>query len=150
MTKLSLDSPDIASSFTPAARRPRFVRAAAVLWGCVVFMPVGLNYLGAGLLILAVLLSGGLRERAARLRSDPMRWPILAFVVWTLVVLVFRPHPPETGLSLWHDARIAVTLAITLVLSVEETVWALRGFLIAAAFSVMLIVLAHTVGVPVL
>lgn len=150
MTKLSIDSPDIAASFAPAVRRPRLVSATALLWGCVVFMPVGLNYLGAGLLILTVLLSGGLRERAARLRTDPLRWPILAFVVWTLVVLAFRPHHPETGLSLWHDGRIAATLAITLVLSVEETVWALRGFLIAAAFSVIVIVLAHTVGVPLL
>lgn len=131
-----------------AVPRAPFVRAAALLWGCVVFMPVGLNYMAAGLLIVALLTAGGFRARAARWRSDPLRWPILAFVAWVLVVLALRPHHPETGLSLWHDARIAVTLALTLLLSVEETVWALRGFLLAAAFALMVIVLGHTVGLP--
>jgi len=150
MTRVQAHSPDIERALAPAAPRARFVQAAALVWGCVVFMPVGLNYVAAGLLILALLTAGGFRERAARWRSNPLRWPILAFVAWVLVVLALRPHHPETGLSLWHDARIAVTLALPLLLSVEETVWALRGFLLAAAFAVVVIVLGHTVGLPIL
>ncbi|SEA73311.1 O-antigen ligase [Variovorax sp. YR216] len=150
MTRAQAHSPDIERAVAAAVPRAPFVRAAALLWGCVVFMPVGLNYIAAGLLILALLTAGGFRERAARWRSDPLRWPILAFVAWVLVVLALRPHHPETGLSLWHDARIAMTLALTLLLSVEETVWALRGFLLAAAFAVVVIVLGHTVGLPIL
>jgi O-antigen ligase len=152
ITDPSMNNPglDIATARDAGASvsESRAVRIAAGFWGCVVFMPVGLNYLGAGLLMLAILLSGGLSARAARLRSDPMRWPILAFAAWVLVVLALRPHHDETGLSLWHDARIAATLALTLVLTVEETRWALRGFLMAAVFGVVAILLGHTVGLP--
>lgn len=150
MTRSQAPSTEIERALAASAPRARFVQAAALVWGCVVFMPVGLNYIAAGLLMLALLVAGGFRERVARWRSDPLRWPILAFVAWVLVVLALRPHHPETGLSLWHDARIAVTLALTLLLSVEETVWALRGFLLAAAFAVVVIVLGHTVGLPTL
>src|SRR5689334_22710089 len=111
MTRSQAPSPEIDRALAIAAPRARFVRIAALVWGCVVFMPVGLNYLAAGLLILTLLTAGGYRERAARWRGDPLRWPILAFVAWVLVVLAVRPHHPETGLSLWHDARIAGTLS---------------------------------------
>ncbi len=141
-------SDDVVDMTHGARRASRFVRAAALLWGCVVFMPVGLNYLAAGLLLVSLLMAGGFGERAARWRADPMRWPIVAFVAWVLIVLAIGPHHPETGLSLWHDARIATTLAVTLVLSVEEVVWALRGFLLAVLFAVAAIVLGHTVGLP--
>jgi len=126
----------------------RFVRAAAFLWGCVVFMPVGLNYLGAGLVMIGLLFSAGRRERLARFRRDPLRWPIAAFVAWTLVVLLLRPHHEETGLSLWHALRMAATLAITVLFTVEEAIWALRGFLCAALFAAVAIVLSQTVGLP--
>ncbi|VTU22337.1 Lipid A core - O-antigen ligase [Variovorax sp. SRS16] len=139
--------PDNAGAFPSSPSR--FVQAAAFLWGCVVFMPVGLNYLGLGLTIVALLCARSRwRARAMRLRADPLRWPLLAWVAWTLVVLALRPHHPETALSLWHDLRIAATLAIPVLLAVEEAVWALRGFLLAALFALIAIVLAHTTGLP--
>ena len=113
-----------------------------------VFMPVGANYLGLGMVVVALLCTPGRRERLARLREDPLCWPILAYVLWTLAVLALRPHHPETALSLWHDFRIAATLTVPLVLSIEEAVWALRGFLVAALFALVAIVMAHTTGLP--
>ncbi|MGJ7498469.1 O-antigen ligase family protein [Variovorax sp. RT4R15] len=124
------------------------VQIAAFLWGFVVFMPVGLNYLGIGVLLGSLALSGGWRERAERLRAHALWWPLLALAAWVLIVLLIRPHHEETGLSLWHDARIVLTLAMPLLLSVEEAVWGIRGFLLAALGAALVIALTHTVAIP--
>ncbi|RYY94547.1 MAG: hypothetical protein EOO24_24535, partial [Comamonadaceae bacterium] len=101
-------------------------RAAACLWGAVVFMPVGLNYLGFFLLLLAMLLAGDLRERLSRLRAHPMWWPLVALTAWQVLVLALRPHYPETGQNLVHGLRISLTVALALALRRDEAVWALR------------------------
>ena len=92
-------------------RRPRpWLKAAAFLAGCFVFMPVGVNYLGVVLMLLALAASDGWPARVARLRAEPLRWGLAALVGWSLVVLLSRPHHDETWLSVWHLLRIAITL----------------------------------------
>ena len=54
--------------------------------------------------------AGGWRERAARLRHDALWWPVIAFVVWTLVVLAIGPQYPQTPSNLVHGLRIAATV----------------------------------------
>ena len=110
-------------------------RAAACLWGAVVFMPVGLNYLGFFLLLLSMLFAGDLRERLARLRAHPMWWPLLGLTLWQLLVLLLRPHYPETGQNLVHGMRISLTVALALALRRDEAVWALRGFVAITLFN---------------
>jgi O-antigen ligase len=122
------------------------VRYAAAFWGLVTFMPVGMNYLAAAVLLLCLLVQGGVRGRVARLRSSPMWWPAIAYVGWTLFVLALQPTYPETPSNLWHGLRIAATLAMALCLSRDEAVWGLRGFLVSALWGLAVIGADHMVG----
>lgn len=120
-------------------------RAAACLWGAVVFMPVGLNYLGFFLLLLSMLFAGDLRERVARLRAHPLWWPLVALTLWQLLVLLLRPHYPETGQNLVHGLRISLTIALALMLRRDEVVWALRGFGAIVLFNLAYLTVFYTV-----
>lgn len=126
--------------------RTRLARHAAAFWGFVVYTPVGMNYLGFLLLLIAMAVGGNWRERVQRVRQHPLFWPIAAYVGWTLVVLAFRPHYKETGLDLFHGIRIALTMLMALALSREECIWALRAFLLASVLGLVLLVL-HNIGV---
>ena len=117
-------------------QRTRMVRYAAAFWGLTVFMPVGVTWASAFLLLLALLVSGDWRERAARLRASPLWWPIVVYVVWTLVVLALRPRYPETPSNLVHGLRIALTFLMALALTREEALWGLRAFVAVALFNI--------------
>lgn len=117
-----------------------------MFWGLVVFMPVGVTYLSAILLLLTLLVAGGARERFARLRANPLWWPVVAYLAWTFIVLAFRPHYPETPSNLFHGLRIAVTILMAMALTREEAIWALRGFLLVAALNVLLVIVFYSVG----
>jgi O-antigen ligase len=119
-----------------------------MVWGLTVFMPVGVPYAAAFLLIVALLSSGNLRERGERLRANPLWWPVLAYVAWTLVVLALRPHYPQTASNLVHGLRIAATVVMAMALTREEAVWALRGFFAMALFNMLLVATYYTVGFP--
>ena len=124
------------------------VRPAAALWGFVVFMPVGVNYGAFALLLLALVVSGGWRERAQRVRHHALWWPLVAYVVWTLLVLAFGTHYPQTSSNIVHGLRIAATVLMALALSREEAVWALRGFLAMSVAGLAMIALYYSVGFP--
>lgn len=119
-----------------------------MFWGLVVFMPVGVTYLSAILLMLTLLAAGDGRERIARLRANPLWWPVMAYLAWTLVVLAVSPHYPETPSNLFHGLRIGLTVLMAMALTREEAIWALRGFLLAAALGVLLIVAYYVIGFP--
>ena len=110
-----------------------------MFWGLTVFMPVGITYLSAVLLMVALLAAGGWRERAIRLRGNPMWWPVMAYVVWTLVIVALGPHYPETASNLVHGLRIAATVLMALALTREEAVWAVRGFWIMGLVNIVMI-----------
>jgi O-antigen ligase len=119
-----------------------------MFWGLVVFMPVGVTYLSAILLLLALVVAGDGRERLARLRANPLWWPVVAYLAWTLLVLAFGRHYPETGSNLFHGIRIGLTLLMAMALTREEAIWSLRGFLLAAALGVLLVVAYYAIGFP--
>lgn len=128
--------------------RPTWVRHCAFLWGAVVFMPVGLNYLGATLLILAILAGGELPGRLDRWRSHPLRWAIAPFVLWTLAVLALGPRYAGTAVELGHGARIAAVMVLPILLSDEEAAWGLRGFFIGALLALLAMLLTRAFGLP--
>lgn len=117
-----------------------------MFWGLVVFMPVGVTYLSAILLLLTMLVAGGLGERYAQLRANPLWWPVMAYFAWTLIVLAIGPHYPETGSNLFHGIRIGLTMLMAMALTREEAIWALRGFLLVAVLNIVLIVVFYAVG----
>ncbi len=124
-----------------------------MFWGLAVFAPVGVNYLSAVLLLLALLFAGEADDRPrriARLRANPLWWPVMAYLGWTLVVLALGPHYPETGSNLWHGFRIGATMLMAMALTREEALWSLRGFLAIALASVVMVLLFRTVGFPVM
>lgn len=124
--------------------RTRLARHAAAFWGFVVYMPVGVNYAAFLFLMIAMAVGGNWRERAQRVRSNPLFWPIVAYLAWTLIVLAIRPHyGKETGTEFFHAVRIAVTVLLALALSREECIWALRAFLLVSVISLGLILLHH-------
>ena len=136
-------------NFAPM-QRAHIVKPAAMFWGLVVFMPVGVTYLAAILLLIALLAGGGIAERAARLRASPLWWPVTAYVAWTLLVLATQPHYPETASNLAHGLRIAITIGMALALTRAEALWALRGFVLMALINLALIALYYSVGFPLL
>ncbi len=121
-----------------------------MFWGLTVFMPVGVTYLSAFLLLVALLVAGGWRERAVRLRGNPMWWPVMLYIAWTLVVLAFEPHYPQTASNLVHGLRIALTVLMALALTRDEAVWALRGFWFIGLVNMVMIALYYSVGFPLL
>ncbi|WP_198088461.1 O-antigen ligase [Variovorax sp. E3] len=129
-------------------QRSHIVRPAAMFWGLVVFMPVGVTYLSAIVLLLTLLVAGGGRERFARLRANPLWWPVMAYLAWTFIVLAVRPHYPETPSNLFHGLRIGLTILMAMALTREEAIWALRGFLLVAALNVLLIIAYYAIGFP--
>ncbi|KQU86547.1 polymerase [Variovorax sp. Root318D1] len=130
-------------------QRSHIVRPAAMFWGLVVFMPVGVTYLAALLLLATMGLAGGYRERFARLRANPLWWPMVAYLAWTFIVLAIGPHYPETSSNLFHGLRIGLTILMAMALTREEAIWALRGFLLIAALNVLLIVAYYAFGFPI-
>ena len=124
------------------------VRPAAALWGFVVFMPVGVNYGAFALLLLALIVAGGWRERALRVRQHALWWPVAVYVAWTLLVLAFGAHYPQTPSNAVHGLRIAATVLMALSLSRDEAVWALRGFLAMSVAGLAMIALYYSVGFP--
>ncbi len=132
-------------------QRSFIVRPAAMFWGLAVFAPVGVNYLAAFLLLACLLIvgiAGDWRERYARLRANPLWWPVVAYLAWTLLVLALRPHYPQTASNLWHGFRIGFTMLMAMALTREEAWWALRGFLVIAGASVVMVLLYRSVGFP--
>ena len=129
--------------------RSSIVGPVAMFWGLAVFAPVGVNYVAALLLLVALLAAGGLRERAARVRASPLWWPIVAYVAWTLVILAIGPHYPQTPSNLWHGMRIALTMLMALALGRDEAIWAVRGVFVAALASQAMVLLYRTVGFPI-
>jgi O-antigen ligase len=121
-----------------------------MFWGLTVFMPVGVTYVSFLLMMVALLAAGGWRERAVRLRDNPMWWPVVVFVVWTLAVLALEPHYPETGSNLFHGLRIAGTILMALALTRDEAIWAVRGFWIIGLLNIVMIALFYSVGFPML
>ncbi|RYY48272.1 MAG: O-antigen ligase family protein [Comamonadaceae bacterium] len=99
-------------------------------------------------LLLALIVDGGWRERAQRVRQHALWWPVVVYVTWTLLVLAFGAHYPQTPSNAVHGLRIAATVLMALALSRDEAVWALRGFLAMSVAGLAMIALYYSVGFP--
>ena len=127
-------------SVLPKSKSHNTVSRVAFFWGVMLFMPVGMNYLGLFLLLGAVLLCNDARSRWRRL-SDSMLGPaLITFCGWTLLVLVLQPvWHVQTPSNLWHAVLIALTIALAASLSAHEARAAWRGWMFGSAGVVLLI-----------
>lgn len=126
-----------------------FPRWAAMVWGAVLLFPVGLNYLGCILLILAMLLNKTVwPERWQRLRATPFWWPSLLLILWAIVVWIIRPHYLETTSNVFHFFRIILTLWLLMILSKDEAIFGLMGIAFGLIFGLILHVVNLIYNLP--
>lgn len=140
-----------AAPLPPSPPEPRnlLVGGAAAFYGFAVFLPVGMAYLGFFLVMLAMLAQGPRRARLERLRGHPLLLPIGLYLGWTLLILATQGQwYAETPSNLVHGLRICATLLLAQMLTREEAVWALKGFVLSAALAAGVIAVGHTVGLP--
>lgn len=129
------------------------VQTAAFFWGISCFLPVGMSYLAAIMLMAALLLSC-VRERDEagqrwqQVRRHPAFWPLCIFAAWTLFILCVQPHYAETPSNLFHGARIVLTILIVMLLRKPEVLVALSGLVIGAVIALAIIYLHRVVPLP--
>ena len=126
----------------------RLVYWIAASWGACAFFPVGLMYLHFLLMLLALALSGDIRVRLRRVRASAVFWPLVAVVGWTLVVVAVGPWFEDTPSRVFHVARVALVLAVGVMLSTVEARAALWGFVMGAAFAALVVAAHHAWGLP--
>lgn len=129
--------------------RAKLVSWFSFAWGALLFLPVGVNYLTFIALGAALLVDGRWRERGRRIRQSPYRWPVLAFVTWTALCLLWQPaYFPETPSNLFHGARIALTFLIVAALDETEIASGLRGLVIGGLIGLCIVAIHTVVGLP--
>jgi len=113
-------------------------------------MPVGMTYVSFFALALALLAQGGQMARWRQLRAHRLFLPLCVYTGWTLLVLALQPRIyAETASNLWHGLRFMLTFAMALALTQQEAAWALRGFLLAAACALVVIVAGPWLHLPI-
>jgi O-antigen ligase len=126
-------------------------QVAAFCWALACFLPVGMAYLCAAMLILALLATSqhqSYRARWQRLREHPVFWPLCGFLAWALIVLCTQAHFPETPSNTFHAIRIAATIAIVLTLDADESKAAITGYIFGACVVLLIIYINRVVALP--
>lgn len=125
------------------------VAIAAFVWGLTCFLPVGVVYLSALLLVLAILFqrnTDGLTRssRWQQIRQHIVFWPLCVFLAWSLLILLIQPRYIETTSNLFHIFRIALTMVVVLALTRREAQAGLMGWALGAVLT-LLIIYTHTI-----
>ncbi len=128
--------------------RAQWVPVVACAWGFCAFFPLGILYLNALLLLTVLASAPDLRVRLRRLRQRGVLIPILAVCAWTLVTLGFNPWFPDTASRLFHVFRVALVMAMGLMLSAREARLAMLGLMAGAAYALAVIIAHHAFGLP--
>jgi O-antigen ligase len=133
--------------------KPSLIQVAAFCWGAAVYLPVGMTYLAAITLMLAVLLNGNAQEggyinRWHQVRNHLLFWPLCFFIAWTMLVLLLQPRYAETPSNLFHAMRIALTMVMVLMLHVKELRAALLGWAISSLLLLIIIYINLLVPLP--
>ena len=87
-------------------------------------------------------------RRAAGLRRHALFWPVTLMLAWTLVATGAGPWFPDTPTRLFHVVRVALVLAMALVLEPPEARAGLAGFIVAALLAAMVVAIHHVWGLP--
>lgn len=129
------------------------IQAAAFFWGIACFLPVGVSYAAALLLIVALGLRATTRrpelsQRTTQVRQHAAFWPLCFFAIWTLVILVAQPNYAETPSNLFHGFRIILTITLVLLLLESELKSAVFGWIMGATLGLTVIYLNQWIALP--
>jgi O-antigen ligase len=131
-----------------AGLRSRLVAGAAFCWGLSAFLPVGVMYLNLLIMLLVMALQPDRLQRLSRLRRSPVAPALALLLLWSALAALVGPWYPDTATRLFHLLRVALIVALGLMLSAAEARLAIRAFL-ASAIAAVLVVLAHRIwGLP--
>lgn len=128
--------------------RDRLVRYVGVSWGLCAFFPIGLMYLHALLMLVALAISSDVAQRLRTLRGSELSMPLLLILAWTLIATFAGEWHPDTPTRLFHIARVAVVLSMGLMLSAPEARAALCGFVVAAVLAAFIVAVHHVWELP--
>ncbi len=130
----------------------RFGQKAVVFlafsWGVAAFTPVGVMYLHLLLLSLALLACGDVPQRWRRVRSSGYVLPVLAMLLWAAIATLVGDWYPDTATRLFHVVRVALVLALGLMLAPREAVVALAGFVVGALLAALVVAVHQVWGLP--
>ena len=118
----------------------------AFSWGVCTFFPVGVAY--AHMLLVAGCLAVDMRQRMARLRRPALLWPMAAFLLWTLLALVFGAWFEDSPTRLFHVVRVLVLLMMGLLLTRTEAAMSICGLLVGAVLAALIVAVHHVWGLP--
>jgi len=128
--------------------RSRLLVAAAFCWGLSAFLPVGVMYLNLLVMLLIMGLQPDLLRRVALLRQSPVVPALALWLLCSALVALVGPWYADSATRLFHLARVALIVALGLMLSANEARLAIRAFL-ASAIVAVLILFAHRIwGLP--
>jgi O-antigen ligase len=145
------DSPAPATPARTGARgaiRDNAALWAAFAWGACAFFPVGVAYLNLVAMLVALSIAPDIRSRLGALVVSPLGLPIALMVIWTAFVAFVGGQYPETATRLFHVCRVALVLAVGLLLRKEQTKAAFAGFVVGASMAVLIVSAHHLWGLP--
>jgi O-antigen ligase len=128
--------------------RTRLPAAAAFCWGLSAFLPVGVMYLNLLIMLLVMALQPDRLARLARLRQGSVGPALALMLLWSVLVASVGPWFPDSATRLFHIFRVALVVALGLMLTGPEARLAIKAFL-ASAIMAVLVVLANWIwGLP--
>lgn len=130
------------------AFRRRFVNVAAFSWGLSAYFPIGVMYLNAVLMLVAMAIIPDLKLALTRLSRHRVVLPLALFVGWTLFVALVGHWFPDTGTRLFHTVRVGLVLCLGMMLSSAQARVAFAGFLVGSCVAAMIVAVHHAWGMP--
>lgn len=130
------------------ALRPNAVMLVAFSWGLSAFFPIGVMYLNLLLMLCALAVSGGLCTRVQQLPPQRVASPIIAMLLWTVLIAAAGDWFPDTPTRIFHICRVALVLFLGLMLTPMEARAAQAGFLTSAMFAALVVAAHHVWGMP--
>lgn len=122
--------------------------AAACCWGLSAFLPVGMMYINLLIMLLVMGLQPDLLQRLARLRRTPAAPALALLLLWSGLVALVGPWYPDSATRLFHLMRVALLVALGLMLSPLEARLAILAFLASAVAAVLIVFVHRRWGLP--
>lgn len=105
-------------------------------------------YLNVLLMLVALAIFPDLKLALARLRRQPVLWPLMLFVAWTLLVALADDWYPDTSTRLFHTFRVALVMCMGMMLSPGQARAAFAGFVAGSAVAALIVAMHHAWGMP--